>query len=231
MDAAGDLHRQCGTADDANGVVRLRRAEVRLHVQRDHGLAFSVADAVLDDAGDLPAARRAGTRSRPRVSAIFGWISSVTLSSFQPSASAIIAIDSASPTCRTLPSFTLRQELLHASDRRRFSAGTADGGCARPARDRLRSPSRARRRAVSAIGSASITNPGFTPVPSTATRARLASASIFLAAAALLLTGIGQFLGRRDDRHLQLEHRLELGHDLLQRRLRAEHGDVRAGRP
>ena len=42
---------------------------------------------------------------------------------------------------------------------------------------------------VSAIGSASITKPGFTPVPSTATRARLASASIRFAAAALLFTG------------------------------------------
>ena len=42
---------------------------------------------------------------------------------------------------------------------------------------------------VSMIGSASITKPGLTPVPRTATRPRLASASIFFAAAALLLTG------------------------------------------
>ena len=34
-----------------------------------------------------------------------------------------------------------------------------------------------------------MTNPGLTPVPSTATRARLASASIFFAGAALLFTG------------------------------------------
>ena len=39
-------------------------------------------------------------------SAIFGWISSVIRSSFHPIASAIIEIDSASPTCRTLPSST-----------------------------------------------------------------------------------------------------------------------------
>ena len=38
--------------------------------------------------------------------ASFGWISSVIRSSVQPSASAIIAIDSVSPTWRTLPSST-----------------------------------------------------------------------------------------------------------------------------
>ncbi len=42
---------------------------------------------------------------------------------------------------------------------------------------------------VSMMGSASMAKPGLTPVPSTATRARLASASIFFAAAALLFTG------------------------------------------
>ena len=42
---------------------------------------------------------------------------------------------------------------------------------------------------VSAIGSASIVKPGLTPVPSTATRARRASASIFRATAACAFTG------------------------------------------
>ena len=57
---------------------------------------------------------------------------------------------------------------------------------------------------VSMIGSASITNPGLTPVDSTATFARFAIASIFLASDALRLHGIAQLLGGRDDRHFQL---------------------------
>ena len=65
-------------------------------------LAARVADAVLDDA-----AHAAGSTVRNSLStgavAIFGWISSVMRSSFQPSASAIIETDSVRPTWRTLP--------------------------------------------------------------------------------------------------------------------------------
>ena len=56
-----------------------------------------------------------------------------------------------------------------ASGRRRSSAGTAGGGCARPGCDRRRSRSTRSQTPVSVIGSASITKPGLTPVPSTAT--------------------------------------------------------------
>ena len=47
-----------------------------------------------------------------RASAIFGWISSVTRSSFHPIAAAIIAIDSVRPTWRTVCCCTLLGELL-----------------------------------------------------------------------------------------------------------------------
>src|SRR5581483_8759225 len=53
VDAARQLHRQAGRSLDLHRVVRLGRSEVRLHVQLDHRLAFSVPDAVLDDAADV----------------------------------------------------------------------------------------------------------------------------------------------------------------------------------
>ena len=82
---------------------------------------------------------------------------------------------------------------------------------------------------VSVIGSASIVKPGLTPVPSTATFAFFAScvdgARVFHVGA----RRIGELLGRRDDRDLQLEDLLHLREDLLQRRQRAEDDDVGLG--
>ena len=100
--------------------------------------------------------------------AIFGWISSVIRSSFQPSASAIIETDSASPTCRTLASSTFFWNCSRVrpapifcwNGRRRMRASWTRS--TRIASTRSQTP-------VSMIGSASITKPGFTPVPSTAT--------------------------------------------------------------
>ena len=96
-------------------------------------------------------------------------------SSFQPIASAIIEIDSASPTCRTLPSSTLRLELLARQagadlllERQPADARVLDAIDARCASTRSQTP-------VSVIGSASIAKPGLTPVPSTATFAFFAS--------------------------------------------------------
>ena len=54
VDAAGNLHLQRRRSLDLHGVVRLRRAQVGLHVQRDHRLPVAVADPVLDDAADVP---------------------------------------------------------------------------------------------------------------------------------------------------------------------------------
>ena len=53
VDAAGNLGADGGQPEDLHRVVRFRRAEVRLHVQRDDRLAVPVADAVLDDAADV----------------------------------------------------------------------------------------------------------------------------------------------------------------------------------
>src|SRR4030095_8036175 len=53
MNAAGHLERNPGRSLDLDRVVRFRRAEVRLHVEADGGLALSVADAFLDDPGDV----------------------------------------------------------------------------------------------------------------------------------------------------------------------------------
>ena len=77
------------------------------------------------------------------------------------------------------------------------------------------------------IGSASMVNPGLTPVPSTATLAFFASASIFFASDAVLPDRIRQLLGGAHDRDARLEHRLDLRHHLLQRRARAQDDDVR----
>ncbi len=89
-----------GVPFDANRVVRLGRAQVRLHVQRDERAALPVADAVLHEPAHLPGSHHRGPPSTV-ASAIFGCTSSVILSSRHPIASAIIETDSARPTCRT----------------------------------------------------------------------------------------------------------------------------------
>ena len=94
-------------------------------------------------------------------------MSSVMRSSVQPSASAIIAIDSVSPTCRTLPSSTFfwncsvvrPAPIFCWNGSRRMRASCTRLTTMRSTRSQT---------AVSAIGSASIAKPGLTPVPSTA---------------------------------------------------------------
>ena len=95
-------------------------------------------------------------------------------------ASAIIAIDSVSPTCRTLPSSTLAwnwaavrpQPIFCWNGRRRDRASWIR--LTVMAWTSSQTP-------VSVIGSASIVKPGFTPVPSTATFAFFAAASMIFA--------------------------------------------------
>ena len=100
--------------------------------------------------------------------AIFGWISSVILSSFQPIASAIIDTDSASPTWRTLESSTFFWNCSRVSPAPIFCWN----GSRRTRASWMRSTRMLSTRShtpVSVIGSASIVKPGLTPVPSTAT--------------------------------------------------------------
>ena len=61
-----------GDPGDLDRVVRLRRAEIRLHVQRDDRLPVPIPDAVLDEAADLAGAPRSGTRSTRADSAMLG---------------------------------------------------------------------------------------------------------------------------------------------------------------
>ena len=139
------------------------------------------------------------------------------LSSFQPIASAIIEIDSASPTWRTLPSSTF----FWNCSRVRPAPIFCWNGSRRMRASWMRSTRMRSTRSqtpVSAIGSASITNPGFTPVPSTATFAFFASASIGRARTSCCPGRIGQLLGRRDDRDLELEDLLDLREHFLERR-------------
>ena len=68
--------------------------------------------------------------------------------------------------------------------------------------------------------------PGLTPVPTTATRA-LGQRVDLLRHVAVAPDRIRQLLGRGHDRHFQLEDRLELRQDLLERRAGAEDRDVR----
>ncbi len=103
-----------------------------------------------------------------------GRISSVIRSSFQPSASAIIDTDSASPTWRTLPSSTLRWNCSRVRPAPIFCWNGSRRIRASWTRS-MRSASTRSQTPVSVIGSASITNPGLTPVPSTATFAFFAS--------------------------------------------------------
>ena len=80
-------------------------------MQADGRLPFPVADAILDDPADVT--RIDGEElARRRTDASFGSTSSVMRSSVHPSASAIIAIDSVKPTCRTRAFGHLFLELL-----------------------------------------------------------------------------------------------------------------------
>ena len=115
-------------------------------------------------------------------------MSSVILSSFQPIASAIIAIDSVSPTWRTLPSSTFRWNCSRVRPAPIFCWN----GSRRMRASWMRSTRIASTRSqtpVSVIGSASIAKPGFTPVPSTATFAFFASASMARACRRLRAAG------------------------------------------
>ena len=194
------------------------------------GRPLGGADAVLDDAAAPCPPRPSGTWLSTGASAIFGWISSVIRSSFQPSASAIIATDSVSPTWRTVRAFTfsansagVRPEPIFCwKGRRRMRASwtrstlhrvhpLADGGegdgqgvhgeaGVHPGADH--GHLRLLRRRVDLPREGPVREPG-----------------------------IGELLGGGDDRHLELQHRLDLRPDLLEGRAGAEDGDLRPRLP
>ena len=104
----------------------------------------------------------------------------MTRSSFQPSPSAIIAIDSVSPTWRTVSAFTFSANCSGVSPAPIFCWN----GSRRMRASWMRSTRTLSTRsqiAVSVSGRASIAKPGLTPVPTTATFAFFAAASIFRA--------------------------------------------------
>src|SRR2546425_12807891 len=48
VDPARDFHRKTRRSLDVHRIVRLRRAEIRLHMEPKDGLALTIADAVLN---------------------------------------------------------------------------------------------------------------------------------------------------------------------------------------
>ena len=150
-------------------------------------------------------------------------------SSVQPSASAIIAIDSVSPTWRTLPSSTFfwncsvvrPAPIFCWNGSRRIRASCTRFTVTRSTRSHT---------AVSAIGSASIAKPGIDAGAEHGDLRLLRPRVNLPRLADVRVAGIRQLLGRRDDRHLRLEDRLDLRHHLLDRRARAQHDDVRLRR-
>ncbi len=162
-----------GDPDDLHRVERLRRAQIRFHVQRDDRLAVAVADAVLHDAADV-----AGVDGEELARHRLGRHLRLDLVGdpiqLPPDRVGDHRHRLGQPDVPHAPVVHLLLELLarqpgadlllerQPPDARVLDAIDADRST------RSHTP-------VSVIGSASMTKPGFTPVPSTATFAFFAS--------------------------------------------------------
>ena len=206
----------------------LRRAQIRLHVQLDDRLAFDVAGAVLNQAAhlarldgqELARDRRLRDLRRDHV----GHLVQLPAHRVRDHRNRFGEAD--------VPDAPVIHPRLELRGREAAADLLLERQAARTRvldpvdRDRVTDS----QTPVSVIGSASIVKPGLTPVPSTATFAFLAAASMRAREAPLRELRIRELLGRRDDRHLQREDAFDLRPHLLQRGARAQHHDVRLRR-
>ncbi len=213
-----------GQPEDLDRVVRFRRAEVRLHVQRDDRLAVPVTDAVLDDAADVSRIDREKlARDRPRRHLRLNLVGDpIQLPAHrvgnhrhrlgQPDMADAAVVDLLLKLLarQTGADLLLERQATHARILDAIHAdrihALADAG----QRDRQRIHDESRVDAGTEHGHAGL-------LRQLMHRTRVAH---------VRLRRIRQLLCRRHDGHLELEDRFDLRQHLLQRRAGAQHGHV-----